>query len=145
MPGFRWVTAMTALVGFLLSATVGLAQWSVETVQEFGRKLTRVVLPEFGGRATLVIRCTKQGADPIVYLRQALSGTHVNLTYRFDDDEAQTRMVPLSESGHVLQIWSDDEREAFSRSKRLRVQPRPLLVLINLRSIETVAAKLRCR
>ena len=137
---------MIALVGPLLSATVGLAQWSVEMLQESGRKLTRVMLPEFGGRANLVIRCTKQGADPIIYLHQALGGTHVNLTYRFDDDEAQTRMVPLSQSGHVLQIWSDNERQAFSNSKRLRVQLRPFLVLdFNLRGIETVAAKLRCR
>ena len=141
------VAATIAAIGVELFApsTVGLAQWSVETSHQSGRDLTRAILQEFGGRATLVIQCTKQGADSIVYLHEPVSSTHVSVIYRFDDNEAHTRMAIASQAGHVLQIWTDDDRQAFSTSKRLRVQLRPFRVLdFDLRGIEALAAKLKC-
>ena len=142
-------TAIVPLVsvGLLIFPTFGLAQWSVKTTRanETGGELVTATLPEFGGRATLVIQCSKHGADPLVYLHHPLSGTHVALTYRFDEDDAQTRMVPLSQSGHVLRIWNEDEKQTFARAKRLRLQERPFVVFdFDLRGIETVAAKLKC-
>ena len=61
----------------------------------------------------------------------------MSVIYRFDDNEAHTRMATASQAGHVLQIWTDDDRQAFSTSKRLRVQLRPFRVLdFDLRGIE---------
>ena len=72
-------------------------------------------------------------------------GTHLRLIYRFDDDEAQNRLGSLSDSGHVLRIWDDVEKEAFAHAKRLRIQLRPFVVFdFDLRGIETIAAKIRC-
>ena len=126
---------------------VGMAEWSFETVQDArtGRKITRAKLPEFGGRATLIVRCSQHYAEPVVYLHQPATGTHLPLIYRFDDDEAQNRLGSLSDSGHVLRIWDDVEKEAFARAKRLRIQLRPFVVFdFDLRGIETIAAKIRC-
>jgi hypothetical protein len=68
------------------------------------------------------------------------------LTYRFDDNPPETRKVAVSASGHVLKIWNEDEKEEFARSRRLRIQLRLFVVFdFDLRSIETVVAKLQCR
>jgi hypothetical protein len=127
--------------------SVGMAEWSFETVQNprTGRGITRAKLPEFGGRATLIIRCSQQYAEPVVYLHRPAKGTHLPLIYRFDDDGAQNRLGSLSDSGHVLRIWDDVEKEAFAHAKRLRIQLRPFVVFdFDLRGIETIAAKIRC-
>lgn len=145
MSRIQRVAAIVAVTGVAVSTNAGLAQWSVETSRQSGCELTRATLQEFGGRAALVIQCTKQGADPVIYLHEPVSSTHVAVIYRFDDSEAHTRMATASQAGHVLQIWTNDEREAFSMSKRLRVQLRPFRVLdFDLRGIETLAAKLKC-
>jgi hypothetical protein len=126
---------------------VALSEWSVETARDerTGRETTRALLHEPGGRATLVIQCAQHGPEPILYLHEPVSGSQLQLTYRFDDHEAQTRIAPVSSSGHVVRIWSDAEKEAFARSKQLRVQLRPFVVFdFDLRGIETLAPKLRC-
>ena len=133
------VKAAVTVVALLSSLTPGFSEWRVD-------KPGIATLAEVGGRATLFIQCLRQGADPGVYLHQAVSETHVVLTYRFDDNGPETRKVAVSGSGHVLRIWSDDEKEQFARSRRLRIQLRPFVVLdFDLRGIETVAAKLQCR
>ena len=127
--------ASCTLLGF---AAIGSAEWSVETPGA-------ATLPEFGGRATLVIRCSRQEAEPVIYLHQPLEEKHVALSYRFDDNKPQARMAAVSASGKVLQVWREDDKQYFARSKRLRVQLRPFVVLdFDLRGIETVAAKLQC-
>jgi hypothetical protein len=142
------IAVLMSLVGLGLPVfpAAGLAQWSVETVRANGRESVRARLPEFGGRATLLIQCSPHGADPLVYLHQPLGDPAVNLAYRFDDDDAVTRRVPLSQSGHVLQIWTEDEKQKFSSARRLRIQLRPFMIFdFDLRGIETIAAKLQCR
>lgn len=124
-----------------------MAEWSVETVkdEQSGRQITRAMLPELGGRAALVIQCIQRGADANVYLREPVSASHLPVIYRFDDDEPQTRMATVSPSGRGLSIWNDTEKQAFSRSRRLRIQTRPFVVFdFDLRGIETIASKLRC-
>ena len=133
------VKAAVAVVALLAFPTHGLSQWSVD-------KPGIATLPEVGGRATLFIQCSRQGADPGLYLHQAIKETQLVLTYRFDDHAPETRTVHLSASGHVLKIWSEDEKEEFARSRRLRIQLRPFVVFdFDLRGIETIAAKLQCR
>lgn len=133
------LAAALASMGLLTLPTVGKAQWSVE-------KPGIATLPEPGGRATLFIQCSRQGADPAIYVHQPLHEQSVALTYRFDDDEAQSRMAAVSKSGHVLRIWNEQEKEAFAHARRLRVQLRPFVVFdFDLRGIENVAAKLQCR
>ena len=118
------VLATIALLALHQAAT---AEWSVETVRDkrSGRQITRILLPELGGRATLVIQCAKPSADAIVYLREPADGSHLKLIYRFDDDEPQSRMAAVSPSGHVLRIWNEAEKQAFSHSQRLRSQQSP--------------------
>ena len=133
--------ALIALHGAALS------EWSVEPVEDgrTGRETTRALLREPGGRATLVIQCSQQGPEPVLYLHEPASGTHIQLIYRFDDDEAQVRTVMLSPSGHLARIWSELEKHAFAKAKRLRVQLRPFVVLdFNLSGIETIPARLKC-
>ena len=144
-------TAMrqAALASLVLIAlqSAAIAEWSVETVTDdrSGRQITRALLHEFGGRATLVIQCSQQAADAVVYLREPAEGSHLQLIYRFDDEEPQHRMVPVSPAGHVLRIWNDAEKEAFSHAKRLRIQTKPFVVFdFDLRGIETIASKLKC-
>jgi len=133
------VKAAVAVVALLSFPTHGLSEWRVD-------KPGIATLGEVGGRATLFIQCSRQGADPGLSLHQAVSETHLVLTYRFDDNTPETRRVAVSGSGHVLKIWSDDEKEQFARSRRLRIQLRPFVVLdFDLRGIEAVAAKLQCR
>jgi hypothetical protein len=137
------------LVSAALIALHGIAwcEWSVETVREdrTGRQITLALLPEPGGRATLVIQCSQQGPEPVLYLREPANGSQLQLIYRFDDDEAQPRMAPLSPSGHVVRIWSELERNAFANARRLRVQLRPFVVFdFDLRGIETIASQLKC-
>src|SRR5262245_42968836 len=139
--------SILAIVALLVFHQAAIAEWSVETVRDekSGRQITRALLPEAGGRATLVIQCVQQSADAIVYLRDAASGSHLQLIYRFDDDEPQTRMAPVSSSGHVVRIWNESEKQAFSHSQRLRIQTRPFVVFdFDLRGIETIASKLKC-
>jgi hypothetical protein len=131
--------ALVAVVALLSFPTHGLSEWRVD-------KPGIATLAEIGGRATLLIQCSRQGADPGLYLHQAAHETHLVLTYRFDEKPPETRKVALSASGHVLKIWTEDEKEEFARSRRLRVQLRPFVVFdFNLQGIETVAAKLQCR
>jgi hypothetical protein len=133
------VKAAVALVALLAFPTQGLSEWRVD-------KPGIATLGEVGGRATLFIQCSRQGADPGLYLHQPAGETHVVLTYRFDDNAPEMRKVPVSGAGHVLKIWNDDEKDQFARSRQLRIQLRPFLVLdFDLRGIETVAAKLQCR
>ena len=133
------VKAIVAVVALLSFPTHGFSEWRVD-------KPGIATLAEVGGRATLFIQCSRQGADPGLYLHQAVRETELVLTYRFDDNAPETRKVALSASGHVLKIWSDDEKEEFARSRRLRIQLRPFVVLdFDLRGIETVAPKLQCR
>jgi hypothetical protein len=123
------------------------SEWSMETVKDgrTGRETTRALLHEARGRATLVIQCTQQGPEPVLYLHEPASGTQLPLIYRFDDDAAQTRLAQLSSSGHVARIWSEPERNAFANARRLRIQLRPFVVFdFDLRGIETIASKLKC-
>jgi len=124
-----------------------LCEWSVETVREAqtGRQITRALLHEPAGRAALVIQCTRQGPEPVLYLHEPANGAQLQLIYRFDDDAAQTRMALVSPSGHVVRIWNEIERHAFADARRLRIQLRPFVVFdFDLRGIETVASKLKC-
>jgi len=131
--------AAVAVVAVLSFPARGHSEWRVD-------KPGIATLAEVGGRATLFIQCSRQGADPGLYLHQAVSETHLVLIYRFDDNTPETRTVAVSASGHVLKIWSEDEKEQFARSRRLRIQLRPFMVFdFDLRGIETVAAKLQCR
>jgi hypothetical protein len=126
---------------------VAWSEWSVETVREdgTGRQTTRALLPEPGGRATLVIQCSQHEPEPVLYLHEPASGSQLQLIYRFDDDAAQPRTAPLSPSGHVVRIWSELERHAFANARRLRVQLRPFVVFdFDLRGIETIASRLKC-
>lgn len=133
------VKATATVVALLAFPAHGLSAWSVD-------KPGIATLPDVGGRATLFVQCSRQGADPGIYLHQAVSETHLVLTYRFDDHAPETRKVPLSGSGHVLKIWSEAEKDEFARSRRLRIQLRPFVVFdFDLRGIETIAAKLQCR
>jgi hypothetical protein len=133
------VKTAVAVVALLSFPTHGLSEWRVD-------KPGIATLAEVGGRATLFIQCSRQGADPGLYLHQAVSETQLVLTYRFDDNTPETRKVAVSASGHVLKIWNEDEKEEFARSRRLRIQLRPFVVFdFDLRGIETVAAKLQCR
>jgi hypothetical protein len=133
------VEAIVAVVALLCFPTHGFSEWRVD-------KPGIATLGEVGGRATLFIQCSRQGADPGVYLHQAVSEMELVLIYRFDDNTPETRKVAVSASGHVLKIWNEDEKEEFARSRRLRIQLRPFVVFdFDLRGIETVAAKLQCR
>ena len=133
--------ALIALHGAALS------EWSVEAVKDgkTGRETTRALLHEAGGRATLVVQCSQQGPEPVLYLHEPVSGTQLQLIYRFDDDEAQARVAALSPSGHVVRIWNELERNAFANARRLRIQLRPFVVFeFDLRGIEAIASKLKC-
>jgi hypothetical protein len=146
--GIRSAVAFVLLaLGMAALPSMSAAEWSIETVPAGanGREAARARLAEFGGSATLLIQCSTHGADPLLYVHGALSGTHIAVTFRFDEDDAHTRMAALSHSGHVLQIWSEEGKQAFARARRLRVQLRPFVVFdFDLRGIETVASKLRC-
>lgn len=140
---------LPVLVAALLLASyqAAVSEWSLETVTEetTRRQTNRALLPEAGGRATLVIQCYRQAAEAIIYLRKPANAGPLHLFYRFDDDEPQERMATVSPSGHVLRIWNEAEREAFANARRLRIQTKPLVVLdFDLRGIETIAAKLKC-
>src|SRR5688572_6334407 len=95
--------ATVAVVALLAFPTHGLSEWRVD-------KPGIATLGEVGGRATLFIQCSRQGADPGLYLHQPAGETHVVLTYRFDDNAPEMRKVPVSGAGHVLKIWNDDEK-----------------------------------
>ena len=136
-----------ATVALLALHQVATAEWSVETGRDkrSGRQITKALLPEIGGRATLVIQCAKPSADAIVLLREPATGSHLKLIYRFDDDEPQSRMAAVSSFGHVLRIWDESERQAFAHSQRLRIQTKPFVVFdFDLRGIDTIASKLKC-
>ena len=140
---------IAALLSIALIAmpAVGGAQWTVETLRDdlTGREFSRAKLPEFGGRATLVIRCLRQDADAVVYLHQPVTSAHLPLMYRFDDDQAESRIATVSQDGHLLQIWNDEEKQHFARAKRLRVQTRPFVVFdFDLRGTETILPKIKC-
>jgi len=81
-------------IGLLAFPTLGLSEWSVD-------RPGIATLPEVGGRATLFIQCTQQGAEPALYLHQPLNEEQLTLIYRFDNDQAQTRAVLL----HSGQVW----------------------------------------
>ena len=136
------------LAGAALIALCGaaLSEWSIESIKDgAGRETTRALLHESGGRATLVIQCAQHGPEPVLYLHDPVSSDHLQLTWRFDDDQAQTRLAPVSSSGHVVTIWSEVEKQAFARSRQLRIQLRPFVVFtFDLSGIETLAAKLKC-
>jgi len=135
------VLAKTAATVFALLSfpTHGFSEWRVD-------KPGLATLAEIGGRATLVIQCSRQGADPGLYLHQAVKDAHLVLTYRFDEKPPETRSAIVSASGHMLRIWNDEEKDEFARSRKLRVQLRPFVVFdFDLRGIETIAAKLQCR
>lgn len=140
---------LSLFVSVILLALHGaaLSEWSVETVREerTGRQITRALLHESAGRATLIIQCSQQGPEPVLYLREPANGNQLQLIYRFDDDEAQSRVAPLSPSGHVVRVWGELERHAFANARRLRIQLRPFVVFdFDLRGIETIASKLKC-
>ena len=117
------------------------AQWSVE-LQPSG---TQAVLPELGGRATLVVRCFWDRAEPVLLLHQPVSGPHQPVIYRFDDDDAKWVAAAVSQEGHLLHIWNDDEKQRFARAKRLRIQLRPFTVFdFDLSGSETIASTIRC-
>jgi hypothetical protein len=136
------------LAGLALIALHGtaLSEWSIESIKDrAGRETTRALLHEPGGRATLVIQCAQHGPEPVLFLHEPVSVDHLQLTWRFDDDQAQTRMAPVSSSGHVVTIWSEVEKQAFARSQLLRIQLRPFVVFsFDLGGIGTLAAKLKC-
>jgi hypothetical protein len=124
-----------------------LSEWSIETVRDdrTGRQATRALLHEAAGRATLVIQCTQQGPEPVLYLHEPADDGQLRLIYRFDDDEAQQRVASVSPLGHVVRIWSEAERHAFANARRLRIQLRPFVVFdFDLRGIETIAPRLKC-
>jgi hypothetical protein len=100
--------------------------------------------PRVAGRAALIIRCVRQAAEPILYLHQPASGTHVPVIYRFDDKQPETRMAPILQDGRVLQIWKEEEnKQDFAHSKRLRVQLRPFVVF-DLRGTDRLPACPNC-
>jgi hypothetical protein len=137
------ISALTLLAGLFVALPItAVAQWKVETQQG----VTRAMLPEFGGRATLVIQCvTAQSAEPVLFVHEPVNGTHQLVIYRFDEDEPKSIAAPVSQDGHLLHIWNDEEKENFSRSHRLRVQLRPFVVLdFALSGIDTIAAKINC-
>ena len=141
----RLVIYVSAILIALRGAA--LPEWSVETVtdERTGRQQTRALLHEVGGRATLLIQCSQQAPEPVLYLHEAVNGTHLSLIYRFDDDEPQSRMAQVSSSGHVVRIWNEVERNEFADARELRIQLRPFVVFhFDLRGIEALAPKLKC-
>jgi hypothetical protein len=157
MPSFAFAgigpPKRTMRLPLLVSATLialqgaAFSEWSVETTRDdrTRRETTRALLHEIGGRATLVIQCSQQGPEPVLYLQEPANGSQLQLIYRFDDGEAQPRMAAISPSGHVVRIWSELEKNAFANARRLRIQLRPFVVFdFDLRGIETIASRLKC-